>query len=304
MTGAVTRRQLLLGAAGSVTPVSSLAAIPSGRGTDKALWVWLRHPDELPSVVAFALRQNFSPMLVHLRKSVRHALLSGDKRLLTILRTPEISGISMLAVAGEPQWALTSGIPDAIRELLTIQARYRLFAGLHLDVEPHTLPQWRSSDADREALASGFIRLIELIWRERDPALPLQAALHPKACLQPVRGQDLLGLLAPFLDEVSIMAYRSDPVSQLKQSGLVLARLKQLGLAWRLGVLAPKPEAAPGLAYPTEGFALRLEEALQRVRLYPGCRGVAVENARTAQRTLESGWLGGETYSDKYSAGR
>lgn len=116
-------------------------------------------------MAAFAFRWTFSPMLVHLRKSVRHDLLGGDEHLLSILRTPETSGS-------------------------------------------------------------------------------------------------------------------------------VLARLEQLNLPWRLGVLAPKPAAAPDVAYPTECSALRPEEALQRVRVYPGCRGLAVENARTAQRALESGGPG------------
>lgn len=260
---------------------SSFDALP------KALWVWLKSLDELEGLARFAKLHRFGALMIHFRKDARAALLDASPAHIQVLRDLRERGCACIALAGEPQWAARDALPNTVAQLLAIERRHALFDGLHYDVEPHSLPRWREPDGKADLLG-GLARLAQRTREALPASMALQLALNPKHALTPMPGEAFLPRIAPYVQEVALMAYRDTPQRQVEAARLVIRELDALDVYWRMGVLSNPPKE-PGVSYhgtPPDAFAQTMNELWRQIRAMPRCRGLIFENYHSLRLLL------------------
>ncbi len=148
-----------------------IMVITEGRGKtvnrDTATWVWdlkaLLDGDEanVPRVADFMRERQVQTVYLH----VGTAMAGEEEGLYRAFnRAASAEGIEVQALGGERNWALPEG-RAGMREFLGMVADYNAavpeperFAGVHLDVEPYSLPIW---DEDREGTIRGWRTTVE-----------------------------------------------------------------------------------------------------------------------------------------------
>lgn len=120
------------------------------QGVD-SMWVWSARPaDELASTV-----KSLGVQRVFL--FVGTSSPEGDSNLRRSVRLLHQKDVAVYALSGEPQWTFQHGA--ALR-----WARHALklapFDGLHLDVEPHALKNWKR---DQQQLIADYLQLLDQV---------------------------------------------------------------------------------------------------------------------------------------------
>ncbi|MBN2491088.1 MAG: hypothetical protein JXQ29_09580 [Planctomycetes bacterium] len=173
-------------------------------------------------------------------------------------------GIRVDYLLGENTWvdpARRPGLRRARDELARFQAGGappERFDALHVDVEPHALPEW--ADPDRRAtLAAG---LLDVLREARFPGLPLVADVPFWYASVSHGGGSLLDAVLARTDGVVVMNYRTGAADFLAGAAVAQRRAAAAGKTVRVGV-----SVEPGLP---DGAAWRswseLVSFLERVR--------------------------------------
>jgi hypothetical protein len=175
-------------------------------------------------------------LMLSLSADARASLAAGDAALLRKVRALKSPGLSVMALAGEQDWVTSreSTLPKSLSQILQIQQRHALFDGLHLDIEPQLLSQWRSGD--RAAVAAKYLDLLGRI-RSATKGISLEVTTHPNYAEVNVGAQNFLRQIITVVDRVSLMAYRDQPAAAVSFARSAIAIFKQTGCSWRFGVL-------------------------------------------------------------------
>ncbi len=127
------------------------------------MWVWgepILAPDR--AVADFADRQRIAKLYVYVSPAAADALLSGRREAVEAAKAMAAKGRGLYAVAGEPEWTSgVAGLPTHAALLVRLTQTTRLFEGVHFDVEPNALPEWRDPAA-QPRLAEGALRCYEI----------------------------------------------------------------------------------------------------------------------------------------------
>jgi len=82
------------------------------------------------------------------------------------LRETTKQGLRIHALAGDPSWALTANHGKALARVEALAAFNEMadasarFAGLHFDIEPHAMPEWKTaSEEEKRGLLTQFVEL-------------------------------------------------------------------------------------------------------------------------------------------------
>src|SRR5256885_1941234 len=115
----------------------------------KALWVWgdrILAPEDLESVIT---AHGINTLFLYTPPGTAEELLRGSKEGIDHLSALRAGGCSIYLMAGEPDWAFgVQELPEHVRLLVRLQSALPgLFGGIHLDVEPNALPEWREHAA-------------------------------------------------------------------------------------------------------------------------------------------------------------
>lgn len=294
-------RRATLGVLGGVA-VAPLLAAGAAHGADdafrriaKAAWVWRIDLPGLPRLGDFAAVHGISRLALAFREPEREALLGGASSALRDgVQALRSRGIAVVALTGDPEWPRRPRLmPRSLATLIEIQRRHRVFDGLHLDVEPHSLADWRAGGAARTALMVGMIGFVETV-RRAAPGWPLEAAVHPQyARLTLPSAAGFMQELIARTDAVALMAYRDDPARQLRFAGPSIDIFERARKPWRLGVLV-HADKEKGVSYWGRGRGAVLAAAADLDRLIrtrsggaPAYRGLMFEHAAGLAAMLE-----------------
>ena len=210
----------------------------------KSMWVWNTSFAEVPALRDFALEWNIGRVLLGLPSAALDRLASGDREALAAVRLLREHKIEVVALTGDPSWAERRGPPRALARIFEIESRYRLFDGVDLDVEPHTLAAWRAGGEQRERLMLGLFELLQACAKDAR-GLPIGAALHPTyAKLSLPDGGNFLEALCRSVQSVALMAYRDRPKALVSWSEASIAIFERTGVMWRSGVLVHETKEA------------------------------------------------------------
>lgn len=156
--------------------------------------------------------------------------IADAARMQTLLQTATAGGLRVHALMGDPVHTLQKnharvlGRAEALVAFNEGADPSARFAGLHLDIEPHALPAWKTaSDAEKGALLTQFVevnvRVAEML-RERSPGMVLGTDIvfwldkvkDDGSPVYPItfRGvtKDAAKHLLDVVDHVGIMSYR------------------------------------------------------------------------------------------------
>ncbi|MFA5240786.1 MAG: hypothetical protein WC029_02795 [Sulfuricella sp.] len=255
-----------------------LGAIP------KSLWVWRTPLSEADPVVALLRQFNFRSVFYSIPPGERAQLFAGGKKQSAAIHACRAAGIAFYAVAGDPGWSRRGWqIPGAVAELLDFQQRSQLFDGLCLDIEPHTLPEWKTGA--REQLIHGYLDMLGNIRQaSQSMKLPLIAAVvpfHANIAAPDEAGKSMLESAAGKLDAVVMMAYRRAPGASLRIAAKALGQLDALKKPWWFGVTTHRgaSEAISHAGATFGQFSAALLELDARLETHaPLYRGIAIND--------------------------
>ncbi|WP_157240999.1 hypothetical protein [Catenuloplanes japonicus] len=193
----------------------------------RAMWLWSR--TEAAEVVPWAAAHGVTELFAYVETNV--AATPQLARLAEIRRRADAAGIRLIALNGEPDWVNDPAQAVAWRRAVTATG---LFAGLHVDVEPHVLPDW---EAGRATLGARYLSMLD---RLRDGAtLPIEADVaFWYGEVSVTGGGNLAAGILDRVDAVTVMSYRdtaTGPNSMYEISRDWLARGAQTGRKVRLG---------------------------------------------------------------------
>ena len=221
--------------------------IPGYKRVPKAAWAWRLHLADLRRMPQIARQYGLTRIVLSLSTPMLTALSRAEAPTVDALKAITEQGVTLVALLGQGDWIRQPRtVPAEILTTLQIHDRTGLFDALHLDVEPHTLPEWHGPS--RAAAAGHYLTFFSAVSKLVGK-LPLEAAVHPVyADVAVAGGGSFLLAVTKLVDEVSLMAYRNLPQDAVRFASRAVRVLESSGIDWRFGVLTHEAEL-PKLTY-------------------------------------------------------
>jgi hypothetical protein len=287
-------RAHFIGVSAALLAATPLRARTQSGVSRRSLWVWHTPLDRADSVVRFAQRNSFGTIYLSLSAEERSAVDAGDADAQRSLEALRNAHLKTYAVAGDPSWVKRSRDepPKTMQLLLNVQRKHGAFSGLALDLEPHTLPEWKDEN-QRPALIENYLEILKLA---RDSAaaagLPVLATVHPTYTKYSAQGGGgtLLERAAQIVDETDLMAYRNALDKLESFGGSAMKQLAATAKPWWLGV-STHADAPSGTSYatvPSAQFFPDIDATSAFVKKYYGgdFRGISVEDYQNTAALL------------------
>lgn len=253
-------RRTVLGALIFAPVVAAARAAPAR--PRMAMWVWKDRVLKPGELVSFADRHRITTLLVYVSPTAARALLAGEAEALASVKAMRGAGRQVYAMAGEPDWARgPSEMPEHAGLLVRLATTTKLFDGLHFDVEPNALPEWRTRDG-RAALIEGTLTFYDLL-RKAAPNVAIDAAVNPIFAVLPAGPETFMYAIAKRVSSLSIMAYRSRIARALDWATPAVEQIAAAGRPWRMGVLVTPNPSEPGTSWfgtPRATFIASMQE--------------------------------------------
>ena len=215
-----------------ITCVACSSPVPATRHqpVQPAIWVW--HWGAPRPLLALARLYGAKRLFVWV--SPGFSANPTELAKLTTLRTLAThQGVHLDALGGDPSWAEQPGRAGAwAREV----AATGLFERLHVDIEPHALPEWQS---DQRRLTRGLLSAMD---QTRAAGLPTEADIPYWYWRIPADdGVPLDVAILRRITGITIMAYQDTATKVLAVSTEELTHAAQLGKDARIGVNVSPP---------------------------------------------------------------
>lgn len=236
-------RRDVLGLAGSTAAAAWLVSGASTFAADrfaeipKAMWVWKNRIESPGGLGEFVSAWGIGTLLLYCSPRTADAILSSDPEPLETLRAFRRMGTRIYVCAGEPDWCRPfRRLPEHAALLARLRRELpELIAGVHFDVEPNALPEWRQTGPSRLAVSSGMLRFYEAVLQQV-PKADLDAAANPAFAEEWADSGKLLEGLARRVGTVSLMAYRNRVEAVAEWAAPAVSVLRENGTRWHLGV--------------------------------------------------------------------
>jgi hypothetical protein len=239
--------------------------------TSRAMWVWSDRPAE--QVVSWAAGHGVTELLVY----VHPTLVPGElDRLRDLKKRSDAAGIRLSALGGDPSWTFRHS--DALAWQRTVVGT-RLFAGLHVDIEPYLRREWTT---DRTRTAKSYVDVLAKL--RAGSTLPLEAAVPFWYGTITYNGRNLATEVLSRVSAVAVMSYRdtvTGPNSVMAISQDWLARGAAAGRPVRLGLETMPLADCAHCTFAEEGAAAlnaALDEVTAAGAAYPAFAGTAVHH--------------------------
>jgi hypothetical protein len=253
----------------------TLAARPASR----SMWVW--DTGSPRSVIATAERNHVTRLLTWVSPGFTtspHQLATAKR----FKRLADRAGIHLDALGGDPSWAQKPSV--AGRWAVEVK-RSGLFERLHLDVEPHGLPDWADQ---RTALGRGLLAALD---HARTARMPLDADIPYWFHAVTVDGAKLDVSVIKRVNSITIMSYQRTADLIWKVAATEVAHAaKYKKRAW-VGINFGRPDP-DGLAATLYGLSSAKTAAIvadvqRNVAATAGAAGIALHD-EASLRTLGS----------------
>jgi hypothetical protein len=240
----------------TATNVDSTAVISHPLGT----WVWNKsswfEPADRATLFRFLKQQGISVMLlqIHTDYSGPQPALKYPEQLSAVLQQAARQGVTVHALDGDPRFIYPpwpeklAGQIAAIGEFNAHQPPNERFVGVHYDIEPYSLPDWKKDWDSRLEVCKAYLATLDQlapIARRRglEFSVDIPAWFDTSENLKPFEADGYSGTLldhvARIVDWLGIMAYRnraSGPDSILSMSQSNVAVMEKLGKKVWIGV--------------------------------------------------------------------
>ncbi len=217
---------------------------PDVQNLPRALWVWktpsmLLESTSADSLINFCRTKKIDRVFLSFPGDLQKTLFS-NRRFMQLLVKFRRAKIPLAALLGDPHWILPQNRENLLRKIRAIlefnrnYASARLLAGVHLDIEPHTLAAW---SVRKDLYLQFYLETIMAVKREihaSGQVLPLEIDIP----LQFGNFEThLLAKLADSVDVLTIMAYNRREPRQIAAALANLIRIvQQANKKYRIGL--------------------------------------------------------------------
>jgi hypothetical protein len=255
------------------TPLASAVGVRpiSSHPISAELWVWTFA--DATSLVQRAQQSGLSVLLVWVSPgfSTNAPTLAGLRILVADARR---TGLAVHALGGDPSWAVH---PQRAAAWAQEAASSGLFTGLHLDIEPNSLPSWASAQA---ALSRGLLQALD---QAREPGMVLEADIPAWYHTVSVDGLPLDQAVLARVDGIAIMAYRNTAAGVLNLAGPEVVDAGRAGRYAYIGIniAAPGPDGAltSYLGKPAAALQSDVAAITAQALIWPAYAGIAVHDS-------------------------
>jgi hypothetical protein len=283
--------------------VDSAVSTSHPRGT----WVWSKsswlEPADREALFSFLKQHGISVILLQIQTDFSGAkpVLLYPQQLSALLREATKEGVTIHALDGKseyiyPPWPdrLAAQI-QAIDEFNSTQPPNARFVGVHYDIEPHTLPEWKKDWDSRLVVCRAYLAALQTLARaahahglEFSVDIAFWYGTSDKLKPFDVDGQSgsLLDHIAHIVDWVGIMSYRtkaSGPNSILSVGEENISVMEKLGKKAWIGVNTkptnPKtPAETTFWSRPPAAFDQELKEVETQMASRKGYGGLLIHS--------------------------
>lgn len=270
-------------------PAVLLSGFSTAEKPVRATWLWQTYqtasqPDQ---ILSFTAKQGVNLLYLKIDTTLRPAYYQS------FVKQAREMGIEVHALGGKASWGLERG-REEILSLISWVVRYNqsvgaeaAISGIHLDIEPHTLPEWKTDQASviRQWMAN--VDAYTSYLQAQAPNLRLGADIPFWLDKYPLPDQPSISVAERLIaahDHVAVMAYRDKAEGPNSISALVP---QELEIAERLGkkiVVAVETKASSEGDFVTfyEEGRTRMEDELAKLHQLlgdsPSFAGVAIHS--------------------------
>ncbi len=277
-----------------VTTLGHAEAIPAPNRT-KGTWIWEAKiiQTEQDDILRFAARNDLTSIYLHINRDM------APKVYQNFVRKANAQGIKVEALAGRPQWAYPDH-QDQIKKFIEWVKKYNTsvgpderFKGLHLDIEPYILKEWKTQ---QNMLIDGWMENMRFIHKEIN-ASGLKITIDVPFWLYKVKIPHSDGSLSAWLlekfDCLVIMDYRN---FALGKDGLVQNAMPIIGegsdLNKQVIVAVDTAKSSEGakttfFSLGTDAMEKELEKAKEEFSRYASYGGIAIHDYKNWMRLDE-----------------
>lgn len=283
--------------ASSLLLLGSLSLHPdtaTAKANQRATWFWdtQQIKNSTEDIISFASSQGVNVLYLQMNRDVRpeyyHHFISqaGEK------------GIEVHALGGAPNWALKSEqhrITSFIQWIAEYQANAapnERFTGIHVDIEPHVLPEWRANPASVIPQWQENVRY--LVGEAHSLNLPIGSDmtfwLHTYQL--PDQSMSVSRWMIQQFDQIAIMAYRDQADNIYNLAAAELTEADELGKEALIAVETKSSNEGNYITFFEEGTTY-MEEQLSKVytkaQKHTSFSGIAVHDYRYWKELHEAG---------------
>lgn len=281
-------RWLALCLAGSLLLLSSLSLQPDAATAEprqKATWFWdtPQIQDSADDILDFAANQGVNVLYLQMNRDVRPEYYRS------FIRQAGKQGIAVHVLGGAPNWALETE-RHRLETFIQWTAEYQAsaapnerFTGIHVDIEPHVLPEWKTNQATVVKQWQASVRY--LVDEARKLNLPIGSDmtfwLHGYQL--PDQSMSISRWMIQQFDQVVIMAYRDQADTIYKVAAAELKEADELGKEALIAVETKSSNEGAYITFFEEGTSY-MEEQLSKVCIqaekHPSFSGFAIHDYR------------------------
>lgn len=281
-------RLLALCLAGGLLLLSSLSLHPDAaeaKPSQKATWFWdtPQIKDSADDILGFAGSQGVNVLYLQMNRDVRPEYYRS------FIRQAGVQGIEVHVLGGAPNWALES---ERHRLEMFIQwtAEYQAsaapnerFTGIHVDIEPHVLAEWKTNQSSVVKQWQASVRY--LVDEAHKLNLPIGSDmtfwLHTYQL--PDQSMSISRWMIKQFDQIVIMAYRDQADNIYNLAATELKEADELGKEALIAVETKSSNEGAYITFFEEGTSYmegQLSKVCTKAEKHPSFSGFAIHDYR------------------------
>jgi Copper amine oxidase N-terminal domain len=257
----------------------------------KGTWIWdsqviVRDSDK---VISFANERNVTTVYLQINTDMAPAIYES------FVRSAKEQGIQVEALEGRPEWAYKKN-QDKIKKFIawvnaynaSVEAEAR-FAGLHFDIEPYRLSEWKK---DNKVLLEGWMDNLRLIGKEtkgNDLKITMDVPYWLNTIKVPGTDYSMSAWLLEKFDCLVIMNYRNHALGKngiVENAQVMLREASTLKKKIVIAVETVKSSEGPRTSFysmSSETMEKELQAAHNQLTRYMSYAGFAVHDFKSWQ---------------------
>jgi len=257
----------------------------------KGTWIWdsqviVRDSDK---AISFARERNVTTIYLQINTDMAPAIYES------FVRSAKEQGIQVEALEGRPEWAYKKN-QDKIKKFIAWVSAYNAsveaearFAGLHFDIEPYRLSEWKK---DNKVLLEGWmdnLRLIEKETKGNDLKITMDVPYWLNTIKVPGTDYSMSAWFLEKFDCLVIMNYRNHAVGKngiVENAQAMLREASTLKKQIVIAVETVKSSEGPRTSFyamSNEAMEKELQAAHNQLTRYASYAGFAVHDFKSWQ---------------------
>ena len=266
-------------ATGSTKATGAISVLTSQTAT----WLWdtTQIKTALNSVLSFAEENDINVIYLQINRDV------PIKDYQSFIHNASLTGIKVEILDGRPSWGLTEsrqGLVDFINWIEKYQNEAKeteKFSGIHLDIEPHVLPEWKENRDEVVKQWQSNVNFLTSEAKRLDMKIGADLPFWLDKYTIPGKDMKISSWMIRQYDSVTIMAYRDKASSIYDAAYSELVEASALGKKVSIAVETNKSNEGDFITFYEEGPAYMAEQLKlvdQKANIHSSYTGISIHD--------------------------